>query len=233
MTVSEIIRGFTSFWNDTIPFCDVLVEEINKYAAFDICEPLDSKVSSKRLALVNELGFELFCSSTVNTKHKSKVKPSLIAVKSIMNEVCHRFSRFGGVPVEAYSVVEINEAVEIAKRLANYFFMRNDLKTKVALAGCGWLSACEADAWSKPTLYEIKSGDQSFRGSDIRQLLVYCAANAESRQYEIDKVCLVNPRRGKSYEVDLNELCIRIAGTGSYEVIPAIVNLLTDLGTST
>ncbi|WNG57568.1 hypothetical protein F0U59_24490 [Archangium gephyra] len=118
--------------------------------------------------------------------------------------------------------------MELASRLEMFFSPREDLKTRIPIAGCGWLAECEADAWADGTLYEVKAVDRPFRGADIRQLLVYSAMNSESRQYEIERVCLVNPRRGKYYEVSLEDLCIRVAGTGRYEVTNGIINLLTN-----
>jgi hypothetical protein len=230
MRVADVVRGFTSFWNDTIPFCDVAVAEINKHLCATFQSPLVSTTSGSRHALVNELGFELFRAAVGSTESASLVAQRPDELNRLMTGVRDHLAQFAGTQPKPCSEKEVREAVELASRLEAFFSQYGDLKTRLYIAGCGSLSACEADAWADRTLYEIKAGDRPFLGADIRQLLVYCAINSESRQYEIERVCLVNPRRGKYYAADVEDLCIRVAGAGRYEVTNRIINLLTDAG---
>src|SRR5579864_8207330 len=44
--------------------------------------------------------------------------------------------------------------------------------------GCGFVDECTGDLIIGNQLVEVKAGDRSFRATDIRQLLVYCALNS-------------------------------------------------------
>jgi hypothetical protein len=232
MRVADVVRGFTSFWNDTIPFCDAVVTEINKRLCASFASPLQSTTSKNRHALVNEVGFELFRASLGIAGGVRVMVRRSVELDHVMASVRERLARFTGAEPSPCSSVEVQDAVELAVRLETFFAPRAGLKTRLPLAGCGWLPECEADVWADCTLYEIKAGDRPFRGIDIRQLLVYSALNSESRQYELERLCLVNPRHGKYYDVGLDDLCVRAAGTGRYEVINGIINLLGNGGTS-
>lgn len=61
-------------------------------------------------------------------------------------------------------------------------------------------------------LCEVKAGESRFQGRDFRQVLIYAALNFQSRRYDIDSVCLVNPRLGIYLQEDLNNLCLKLAG---------------------
>lgn len=233
MRVSQLARGFTSFWNDVVPFCDVLVADVNKYFAVDFDTVIESSTERNRTALVNEVGFELYRTALDRKTDVASVVRDRLRLKQAIDSVRDTLSRFAKEMPPPCNTNELHEAVEIGRRLEDFFTRRQKRakpKLRVPMPGCGWLEACELDAWLNGTLFEIKAGDRGFLGTDIRQVLVYCALSSESRTLEIENVCLVNPRRGMYYGITVEELCIRIAGARRFEVTNAIINLVAESG---
>lgn len=76
-------------------------------------------------------------------------------------------------------------------------------------------------------LCEVKAGAGRFQGRDFRQVLIYAALNFQSRKYEIDSVCLVNPRRGIYLHEDINDLCFELAGAPAREVFAEIIDFVS------
>ena len=62
-------------------------------------------------------------------------------------------------------------------------------------------------------------------GRDFRQVLIYAPLNFQSRRYDIDSVCLVNPRLGIYLQEDLNNLCLELAGAPAIEVFAEIIDV--------
>jgi hypothetical protein len=89
------------------------------------------------------------------------------------------------------------------------------------------LSSCNGDALWSTTIYEIKAGDRSFRSTDVRQLLIYCALGFAAKLYELDRICLVNPRHGVYFSESLNDLCAALAGRPPTEVLSDIVEYIS------
>ena len=78
------------------------------------------------------------------------------------------------------------------------------------------------------TLFEVKAGDRLFRGTDVRQALCYCALGFSAKLYDIDSICLVNPRSGTYFQDDLETLCWKIAGLNAAELLGEIVDYISE-----
>jgi hypothetical protein len=74
----------------------------------------------------------------------------------------------------------------------------------------------------------VKAGERGFRGSDIRQMLCYCALNFASKKYEIEDLCLVNPRSGRYITATVEYLCMRVASRSAAEVLADIVEYVSE-----
>jgi hypothetical protein len=118
----------------------------------------------------------------------------------------------------------------IERRLEVHFRTAEGLKVDVAphFPGCGWLDECEGDVFYQGRLVEIKAGERGFRGTDIRQLLIYCALNQAAQKYDISRVCLLNPRVGVELDVQLEQLCRDIAGRSALDVLAEIVQFVSE-----
>lgn len=67
-----------------------------------------------------------------------------------------------------------------------------------------FLSDSQGDLYYDSTLVELKAGQRNFIVEDIRQLLVYILLNFLSKQYELRRVELLNPRTGQYFEMSLD-----------------------------
>ena len=86
--------------------------------------------------------------------------------------------------------------------------------------------------YSEGTLFEVKAGDRSFRATDVRQLLVYCALNHAAGAFRIRNVGLVNPRVGTRALVGLDECALQMAGASAPDLLAAIVHELSRVDVS-
>lgn len=116
---------------------------------------------------------------------------------------------------------EINEWLEITQRLATLTQLsdgdRSGLYNPV-FGQCGIISGSDGDLIVNDTLYEIKclSGDYGFKGDHLRQVLGYCALNVlNGLNLPINRVGLVNPRRGFAWSEDLGDVA-KAVGAGSF-----------------
>lgn len=66
--------------------------------------------------------------------------------------------------------------------------------------------------------------DRNLRSTDLRQVLIYCALNYYSQQYDIQAVSIVNPRRGVEYAFRLDKLTERIAN----KTPPELFHMMTE-----
>jgi hypothetical protein len=81
------------------------------------------------------------------------------------------------------------------------------------------------------TLYEVKCVERNLRSIDIRQVLTYCALNYQSRQFEIDEVCVVNPRRGIVFRFGVEALAEQASGKNSADLFHQIGDFLMNFET--
>jgi hypothetical protein len=88
------------------------------------------------------------------------------------------------------------------------------------------LDSCYGDVLAQNTLYEVKIVDRKLRSTDIRQLLIYCALNYNSRQFDIQAVSILNPRRGVEYIFKLERLTERIANRTPADLFHEITDFL-------
>ncbi|QRK07786.1 hypothetical protein JQX13_48730 [Archangium violaceum] len=228
ITDREFVRSYSSFWNDTIPFCEAFVRSLNvSFLEQFSRQQVAQRTIAGRRALVNELAFSLFEHSSL----EQAPVMSFFANRKALDKICRKTHRriseleFANDAFPPPDLVEQVEALDIAKRLENYFagIPYVDRIFRPHFAGCGVLDACEGDVFCLDTLYEIKSGDRNFRGPDLRQLLVYAALSMEARRYDVARVGLVNPRHGTHFVMNLDEFCKRLSGSPASDVLGRII----------
>ena len=121
----------------------------------------------------------------------------------------------------------------IAVRLEDFFENEKagELVIQPRFKGCGILDSCYGDLFMGSTLYEVKCVERNLRSIDIRQVLAYCALNYQSRQFDIDHVCIVNPRRGISFRFGVESLTQKASGKNSAELFHQIGDFLMNFET--
>jgi hypothetical protein len=222
------ISSFNSFWQDLIPTGEAFVRAINLGTHhFDV--PLRSSVESNRRGMVNEFGFRLLeVSITSNTSiedaYRSKELLGKIAQHAI--NLASRYQNPTDEKIAPLGQDELVEGLGIAKRL-RMFFQGNEpdipLTPSPRFLGCGFIDDCIGDLLVESTLYEVKSGDRTFRLLDVRQILVYLALNYVSHTYRIGNIGFVNPRTGSFYKLGVSDFALAASGKNAIELLSELV----------
>jgi len=219
--ISEIafVRDYTSFWRTISPLSEDFVRFINVIVLDRYQEELESSIASSRRALINEVGFEIFCISQDTGESPYNVTET--EIQNIADKTSSYISKLRakapsfGVPL---SQGEIGEAKEISSRLIDFFSQFQVVHTKPKFPGCGHLDSCVGDVVADDTIYEIKSGGRLFRSIDLRQLVVYLTLNKLSKSYNINCLGLFNPRKGFHYKADQDDFSVQFSGLTSEEL---------------
>lgn len=225
----EFVQSYGSFWRDTLPFCEVFVRHLNGAHAGVYAKEVTSSVPPGRRALVNELAFSLFCAG-VEHGGLHEVLYSQRRIDQIYANTVESMRRFLnlGFPPGPLTRDERAEAFRLARRTEEYFArLKATIRVRPTFAGCGTLEKTEGDVLCGTCLFEVKAGHRAFRGIDVRQLLTYCALNNLSREHDIQRVGLVNPRTGTYFTEDLGVLCVRISGESAQAVLGRIQEFLS------
>lgn len=233
--ISEIkfIRDYTSFWRTISPLSEDFVRQINLSVLNRYESELHSISITSRIALINEVGFEIF-----SRCREKNLQPNMIPLNEVL-EIAAKVSFYisqlrNGAPLfkEKMAIEEINEAQELASRLLKFFQKFEKIMIKPRFLGCGRLDSCQGDIIADNILYEIKSGNRPFKSVDLRQLLLYLSLNHYSKQYEIQRLGLYNPRKGFHFEMPHEEFSIHFSGLSTEELCHRVCYELTtvDLG---
>jgi hypothetical protein len=131
---------------------------------------------------------------------------------------------------ERINDAEKKEAIVLMRRL-NDFFAKKHSNIQLILSpifpGCGKIDDCEGDVLVSTVLYEIKAGDRNFRLIDIKQVLTYCALNYAVQRYKIEKIGLINPRKGVFFLQPLDQLARGLAGTTPSQILSDIMDFIS------
>ena len=226
---TEFAQRYTSLWHQVLPMADSIVRRINvSYEQF--APTLTSKANPRRRAYVNELAFRIFAHSSRDGILRQP-KPDVDALAELEQSTAFFISRLRSADeISQPDLAEREEALLISRRLFTYFAMHeatNPLSFAPKFAGCGILNTCVGDIVAEPTLYEVKAGARDFRLIDVRQVVTYCALNFASRRYLINRVVLLNPRRGISAMLDIHEDLSRASGSSASEVYADLLDFLS------
>lgn len=225
--------AFTSFWNQSLPRADAYLRRINGTYNQYLGE-IDSlgHVDRDRRSIVNELGFRLFKEGW----EKQDITNQLIHDLSsdVQKYIAAIARRKDDVILMPPSAQEISESKEIAKSLSDFF---SPTKNKTLLfwpefPGCGIIQKCKGDILHGNTLVEVKSGDRTFRITDLRQVLTYCCLNFVSRKYDLRFIILLNPRRGIFYETSIDQLVSACAGVSAVDFFADMIAFISTEGNS-
>ena len=227
ITEKTFISSCQSFWKEIAPMLSQFVRRQNlKMERFRT--PFDTTSDDDR-GLIGELVFRLFCAC--NEKSCRNMDLEEIDIRNCVDESIKfiwRFRAFSRQPKLYASELGIDEARDLASRLLEFLNSEKvSLQTWPKFSGCGWLDTVEGDVLGGSTLYEIKCGQSKIKGQDIKQLLCYLALNYASNEYQIDRICLVNPRTGLVFRCTVDSLCHGISGTTTPVLLGEILEFVT------
>lgn len=221
----KLASAYSSFWRITLPFSDAFTRRMN-LATKPFAQHYELNVTSERVALVSEMSFRF-----LGRALSAPADIDRASIEDAAQEAWLYISRFPdsgtlSVPNET----EVREALNLSARLREFFKADGagePLIVSPLFHGCGLVDDCAGDMLVGTTLYEIKNVDRNFRIVDVRQLLVYCALNAEKPRYTIDSIGLVNGRSGRFYRVDLELLALGLAGSSAADLFADVVTFIS------
>jgi hypothetical protein len=224
ITEKRFALSHHDFWHDLLPMGEHYIRTAN-LAVKRYCQPLKATFPHLN-GVINELSFRLFAVSVHNGIEPEDIPPEVVSSEAdnAVNFI-RRFRQHSRTPVRLPLPAETAEAIQLTKRTRLFFQISGaqQLTCRPNFPGCGWLSECDGDVLAGKILHEIKAGERSFRMLDIRQTLTYCALNYSAHAFEIDGVCLLNPREGVYFHEDLSALCEALSGRSPIEILGDII----------
>lgn len=219
-------NSYSSFWNELLPTADSFVRRMN-LSLERYYHSNESKLESDRdkRAVINELAFRLFMKLAKGIELSDSEKLDLSDnVSNYIEKLAPNININRPISKE-----EINEAESICTALAMFFPAREfgALEFWPNFKGCGRMQACKGDIIINEKLIEVKAGDRHFRMTDIRQVITYLSLNSISKQYTIEQMALVNPRKGVFFETTIEILIEDCSRRKPVDVFGDIIDYLS------
>jgi hypothetical protein len=235
----QFASEFSGFWAETLPFLTPqAISELNLSGTRmgggrrEWMKPLAGSGDNSNNDVIAETAFGLFAESLKANTPILKLLEDAALVQRIEESANHRVLGLRREAVlRAHSAQpRTGEAIDLALRLETYFedYSLDSIVIQPRFKGCGILDSCYGDILAKKSLCELKMVDRNLRSADIRQVLVYCALNYRSSQYEIDSVAILNPRRGLEFSFVVEDLAERASGKNASELFHHISTFLSD-----
>ncbi|MCB0413330.1 MAG: hypothetical protein KDD50_03295 [Bdellovibrionales bacterium] len=223
----QFAHKFSNFWSSTTPMITSIVKQVNSNLYQNYLEPIKLKGLDSRRGLVNETGFLIFHFESLTRRLNHS--PSQKSIDQATATAQKKIERLEGTAVDSISQEELTESIALYQSL--YFFWEYQLNKRAIstlpfFPGCGIVEGCEGDILAGDTLFEVKAGDGNFKGVDLKQVLTYCALSKNSDSQLIKSIGLVNPRQGKYFLIDIDELSFLISGLSSSDLLHKIVLFL-------
>lgn len=237
----QFSEQFSGFWGQCLPFLTpqaIAEMNVNGSPMPDsrgfVAKPLVSTEASANNDLVADTGFGIFAAAVQKGKFVHAIRNEAL-LQRISQSAFERIRRLRRSEEKAKMkhLRGMDDAIEIAVRLEDFFENEGggELLIQPRFKGCGILDSCYGDLFMNATLYEVKCVERNLRSIDIRQVLTYAALNYQSRQYLIDEVCIVNPRRGISFRFNVEALAQKSSGKNSAELFHEIGDFLMNFET--
>ncbi|MGE0621620.1 MAG: hypothetical protein AB7O54_03310 [Pseudomonadales bacterium] len=231
ITERQLAASYSSFWQTLMPGSERFIRRVN-LTAKRIFPFYRSVAGSRDRGLVNEAAFRLYC-----------IDPTCVdfalldfdeAYVAASNYIA-RFREYSESPeFRGLTRGQREESEILAARLRDTIkkqFPEGSITTQPEFAGCGLVSRCEGDVLVDQTLLEVKAGERNFRLIDFRQILVYLSLNyADGGSYDIAAMGFVNPRSGKVFVGDLEDVCFQVSGLSAVEVFEEIADFVCEEG---
>ena len=126
---------------------------------------------------------------------------------------------------------ELREIDALVGSMRGMFARLGPVEYWPTVPGCGVVDSAHADVLAVDTLYEVKTVTRAFRGSDVRQLLTYCAMFEASGKV-LNSIGLLNPRRGVVAAASLDFVCQGASGLSRPELMREIVRRMAEMQVS-
>lgn len=226
ITVNDFVHKHGSFWRATFPAMDNYVRVINSGAYTRLLDEMPWSKDDLRNYLISEVAFCLNKNRNI----------SLSGVDDAFNEAVIRLSGLPGTQrqLDGMTEAELSMSIKLADRIRIMIssVSRSTATFDPEFPGCGALSKSYGDIELEDLLIEIKAVDRSFRVTDFRQILVYFFMNISAKKGDINKLCVMNPRRGIIYSDRMDQFIYDSSGLNVMDAHSAFVSAVGMGGTS-
>jgi hypothetical protein len=224
ITEKAFVLAHTSFWQELLPASERFVRAMNLCVErFE--KPLRPRSPEALRGLVNELAMRLVAAAFDESVGSEQLLASHVTLcVQAATAFIRRFRQSSREELPPLTPEGIEESKELAQRLEGFFHTHANeaLELFPLLPGFGWLDECNCDAWTAEAIFEIKSGDRTFRSIDVRQVLAYLALNHLAGGRHLGVVFLVNPRRGIFFRIEVEELASELSARPFVELVQEI-----------
>jgi hypothetical protein len=213
-----------AFWASYTPTSEHFVRRVNLEYADRWSPPLDKPNEPIRAAFVAELAFARMC-ARIAGMDEHKIKD--VALQETKKHLVFLLENPQTLDREITPIEEAQVAT-IERNLSSFFEGRKaPMVTRPLFSGCGYIDTSEGDVISETCLFEIKAVDRPFRSADLRQVMTYCALNHLSRQFDLQRVGIFNPRRGLYFEASIETVSHEISGLSGQELFDTIIHAIS------
>lgn len=230
ITEKVFCRGFATFWQDLLPMLGAYVRSQNLVSE-RFAEPFRSELPASTHGSVNEMSFRLFMAARAAEVRVFELNSRAIeaAADAAIRQI-REMRQSSRAPVRIPDGHAVKEAVSLAGTIEDFFDSREGpIATSPVFPGCGLLGECQGDVLGPSVLYELKAGDRTFRAEDVKQVICYAALSSATSGFDIQRICLVNPRRGTFVEDSLERLCLATAGASPLDVYADVLAFCTEM----
>ena len=223
-------NSYNAFWNANTPTCEHFVRRLNM-GGLEQFEPPMARSSTSNRAVIAEYAFSLFVERKRDSILGGERRPDNVIEEAAWLAAEMRLAPYvnqGLTLNRNFDEDERREVVTISRSLVRFFTDPNRrLVLRPIFLGCGFVDASEGDVIFGETIYEVKTVDRPFRGSDIRQTIIYAALNFAARQYNTGNIGLFNPRRGLFCDIAMDYVCTEISGRPAEELLATVVQAVS------
>ncbi|WP_417739731.1 hypothetical protein [Rosistilla oblonga] len=196
------------FWRAVMPRSEHMTRLLNA-SRTTLLPAYDGRSNSDNRGLINEAATRLTQSALI--QHCSISTLPADRKELVFSEAMQFIERFRtgqDYHIDSLDKDEIDECNEIAERLLEMFrLIEVAPEMFVRVPGAGIIDACDVDAATTDTVFEIKAGNRNCRSEDIRQALVYAALLELSGQInQVRVVEVLNPRLGWRVSSNIDSL---------------------------
>jgi hypothetical protein len=226
------IENYSSFWKELFPMSLFFIKGVNLKNKECVYHSLYTE--GRRISFISQLSFILAERVLMKKISKEELLTLRQADKSFSLVFEYAKKQILQYPdaderlVDALDEGEFIDVIELAKRLITFFNYGDNIKFSPMIKGCGFLDNCYGDLLLDKTLWEIKCVNHSFKMNDFKQLFTYVAFNSISRQYDIERIGLYNPRNNANFEINVNEFARIVSGREYNDLCLSLISFVTN-----
>ncbi|MFI6068125.1 hypothetical protein ACIA47_23050 [Micromonospora sp. NPDC051227] len=130
--------------------------------------------------------------------------------------------QFGDLPLSQSERLEVSL---IQQNLLTLAQTMTDPTFFYRVPGCGVVNSAYGDMADSNHLVEVKTVVRPFRGTDLRQILIYSAMRYASG-LEVEEISLFNPRRARLFSCSFDDIAFAVSGRAGVELVHDLIDAM-------